>query len=483
MIVQEPRDVVRGDIERIELDPELLASVRANRSAMLAALNAAEGPIYGVNTGMGRLAGVRLSAAQQAEHQRNLLVGRAVGGPPWLSPELTRALLIMRLHSFLRPEPAVSAELVSFLVDRLNDGFIPAVPRGGLGSSGEIIPLAHAFQTFLGLGSVLEDGAVVPAAEALRCRGVKPFELGPKEGASLIQGSPLAQAYAWTNSGSVHQLVDLQTLCAAIAVDVLGAPRSVYEYSIPNPHVTAVLADVTTLTWRGAVRPDLVQAPVSVRVGPRVIGFLDQVCANLMDTLRESWDTPGDSPSFVDGAFVPTTGYHAADLGLRMDAVKAALVHVGEVSVQRMHRLLDPQFSGLPAQLAVDPGPQAGLTPLHKRAVGELHSLRRLASPATIGSLDTSAGQEDVQAFAWAAGAELRTAIGHLFTITACELIAGAQARYLAPGDGAKRLAGPYRWIAATVPPVLVDRPLGPDVDRLVAVCRETYIDDLTELA
>jgi histidine ammonia-lyase len=262
----------------------------------------------------------------------------------------------------------------------------------------------------------------------------------------------------------------------------MGAPRAVYQDSIPNPHVTAVLADVTRLTWGAAARPGVVQAPVSVRVGPRVIGFLDQVSADLVATLRESWDTPGDSPSFVDGAFVPTTGYHAADLGLRMDAVKAAVVHLGEVAVQRLHRLLDPQFSGLPAQLAVDPGPQAGLTPLHKRAVGELHALRRLAAPATIGSLDTSAGQEDVQAFAWAAGAELETAIGHLFAITACELIAGAQARHLAEGDGASGLAGAYRWIAATVPPVLVDRPLGPDVERLVAVCRETYLDDLKDL-
>jgi histidine ammonia-lyase len=243
-----------------------------------------------------------------------------------------------------------------------------------------------------------------------------------------------------------------------------------------------VLAEFSALTSGATARPDVVQAPVSVRVGPRVIGFLDQVCADLVATLRESWDTPGDSPSFVDGTFVPTTGYHAADLGLRMDAVKAAVVHVGEVAVQRTHRLLDPQFSGLPAQLAVDPGPQAGLTPLHKRAVGELHALRRLAAPATLGSLDTSAGQEDVQAFAWAAGAELEAAIGHLFTITACELIAGAQARHLSPGARAPGLAGPYRWIAATVPPVLVDRPLGPDVDRLVAACREAHFDELTEL-
>lgn len=484
MIVREPADVLAAGSEPgepLELHPDLLRRVKENRAAMLAVLDAADGPVYGVNTGMGRLAGVKLTAAQQAEHQHNLLVGRAVGGPPWLSAELTRALLLMRLRGFLRLDAAVSPELVTFLADRLNDGFLPAVPRDGLGSAGEIIPLAHAFQTFTGLGSVLEDGVLTPAATALADRNTPPLKLGPKEGASLIQGSPLAQAYAWTLSGRVQQLVDLQTLCAAISIDVLGAPREVYRYPVANRHAQAVLSEVLSLTSGSAARP-VVQAPVSVRVGPRVIGFVDQVCADLVETLRETWVTPDDSPSFVDGKLVPTTGYHAAELGLRMDAMKAALVHAGEISVQRLHRLLDPQFSGLPPQLAVDPGPQAGLTPLHKRAVGELHSLRRLAAPATPGSLDTSAGQEDVQAFAWAAGHELEVAVDHVFAITACELIAGAQARHLADGPGSPGLHAIYEWITDRVSPVLVDRPLGPDVERLVAACRRAYFNDLRDL-
>lgn len=184
------------DSARIDLGPAVLEALQHHRDEMLAALGE-DRPVYGVNTGMGRLAGTRLTAAQQADHQRNLLVGRAVGGKPWLSPELTRALLRMRLRGFLRGDAAVSPELVTFLADRLNDGFLPAVPRDSLGSAGEIIPLAHAFQTFVGLGTVIENGTEVPAAEALSQRGVRPFVLGPKEGASLIQGSPLAEAYAW----------------------------------------------------------------------------------------------------------------------------------------------------------------------------------------------------------------------------------------------------------------------------------------------
>ncbi len=472
-----------ADGEPVELAGDLLRSLASNRAEVLAALTSGV-PVYGVNTGMGRLAGIALDPAQQAAHQRNLLIGRAVGGPPWLSPSETRWLLVVRLHDLLRPETGVSPELVQFLVDRLNDRFTPAVPRSGLGSAGEIIPLAHAFQTFLGIGTVLEDGVEVPAAKALAARGVAPYVLGPKEGASLIQGSPLAVVYAMSGAAEVQQLVDLQTLTAAIAIDVLGAPHAVYQprQAAADDHVYTLLHELNALIQGAPSRPDVVQAPVSVRVGPRAIAHASRVCGDLLDALGRWQASPSDSPMFVSGDFMPGTGYHAVDLGLRMDAATAALVHLGEISVQRMHRLLDERFSALPPQLSPDPGPQAGLVPLHKRAVGELHALRRLAIPATLGSIDTSAGQEDVQAFAWAAGDQLRTAAGHLFAITACELIAGSQARHLASGAGAPGLRAAYEWIAAVVPPLAEDRPLGPEIQRMIAVCRDSYFNDLTTL-
>jgi histidine ammonia-lyase len=467
-----------------QLGDELLKTLAENRSQMLAALSSREAPVYGVNTGMGRLSGVVLDERQQAEHQRNLLVGRAVGGSPWLSAEEVRLLLLVRLRDLLRPDVAASPELVTFLVDRLNDGFTPAVPRSGLGSAGEIIPLSHAFQTFLGIGTVLEDGVETPAAEALARRGVEPYVLGAKEGVSLIQGSPLAMMHVINGQTFAQQLIDLQTLAAAIAVDVLGAPKGVYAPKLAgaDAHLENLLSEFESLIGWGPSRPGLVQAPVSVRVGPRAISHADRVTSELRAALLRWQSEPTDSPAFVDGDFVSTTGFHAAELGLRMDAVTAALVHVGEISVQRMHRLLDTQFSTLPQQLAVDPGPQAGLSPLHKRAVGELHALRRLATPATLGSIDTSAGQEDVQAFAWAAGEQLRTAAGHLFAITACEFIAGSQARHLAPGDGSPGLRATYAWIDETVPPVLVDRPLGPEVTALITRLRALHINDFVTL-
>ncbi|MGW3967531.1 aromatic amino acid lyase [Amycolatopsis sp. NPDC005003] len=473
-----------ADSERLILDKPLVETLKRRRNEVLAALAEPEKPVYGVTTGMGRLAGVALDPRQQAEHQRNLLIGRAVGGPPWLPPEDVRALLVVRLRDFLRPWSGVSAELVQFLVDRLNDGFTPAVPRFGLGSSGEIIALSHAFQTFLGIGTVLEDGVEVPAASALAARGATPYVLGPKEGASLLQGSPLAVAHAARGWTEARQLIDLQTLAAAMAIDVLGAPREVFSPVMAggDDHLRTLLHELTGLVGPGPVRPGVVQAPLSVRVAPRALAHASRVNGDLHET-RRRWETvPGDSPSFVDGSFVPGTGYHAVDLGLRMDAVTAALVHLGEISVQRTHRLLDERFSGLPPQLTADPGPRAGLVPLHKRAAGELHALRRLATPATLGSIDTSAGQEDVQAFAPAAGEQLRAAASHLFAITACELITASQARYLAGGEGVPGLRAGYAWVRSVVPPVDEDRPLGPEAERLIAVCRAAFFDDLATL-
>ncbi|WP_439385860.1 aromatic amino acid lyase [Amycolatopsis lexingtonensis] len=457
-----------ADGERLVLDEPLVNELRRRREEALTALRTGS-PVYGVTTGMGRLAGVALDARQQAEHQRNLLIGRAVGGPPWLPPKDVRALLVVRLRDFLQPWSGVSAELVQFLVDRLNDGFTPAVPRSGLGSSGEIIPLAHAFQTFLGIGTVLEDGVEVPASVALASRGAAPYVLGSKEGASLLQGSPLAVVHAQRGWADARQLIRLQTLTEAMAIDVLGAPREVFSPVMAggDDHLRSVLLSLGGLAGDGPVRAGVVQAPLSVRVAPRALAHASRVNAELESAFRRWATMPGDSPSFVDGSFLPGTGYHAVDLGLRMDAVTAALVHLGEVSVQRQHRLLDERFSGLPPQLTTDPGPQAGLVPLHKRAAGELHALRRLASPATLGSVDTSAGQEDVQAFAWAAGEQLRSAAAHLYAITACELVTASQARWLA-ADGVAGLGEAYEWVRSVVPVVEEDRALGAEVRRLI---------------
>jgi len=467
-------DLIRQIAEgaRVRLDAALMASVAAQRSRVLAALSR-DKPVYGVNTGAGRMAGTRLTPEQQAEHQSRLLVGRAVGGPPWLPEQDVRALFAVRLRDLLTPETGASTDAVRFLVERLNDGFVPAVPRGGFGSAGEIIPLCHAFQTFLGIGTVLADGEELPAAEALARRGIPPYRPGAKEGMSFLQGSPVATAHAVLRAASGGHVLDLQLLACAMTIDAMGAPRAIYrpELAGPDEVLADVLGEVGALV-RGGSERDVLQAPVSVRVGPQALAHARRTVGELEGAASRALATPTDSPAYVGGDFVSTAGFHAGGLGLRMDAVTAALAHVGEVSVQRMHRLLDERFTGLPPQLTPDPGPQAGMVLVHKRAAGELHALRRLVAPATLGTLDTSAGQEDVQAFACAAGENLRAALDRLLVITACELLIAHQAHVLRDEPGAPALREPYRRVGELVPPALEDRPLGQEITALVAALR-----------
>ncbi|HJQ45603.1 MAG TPA: aromatic amino acid lyase [Amycolatopsis sp.] len=456
----------------VRLDAALMASVAAQRSRVLAALSGGQ-PVYGVNTGAGRFAATPLTPDQQGENQTRLLVGRAVGGPPWLPEEDVRALFAVRLRGLLAPETGASADAARFVVERLNDGFVPAVPRGGFGSAGEIIPLCHAFQTFAGIGAVLVGGEERPAAEELVRRGIRPYRPGPKEGMSFIQGAPLATAHAILRAAAGLSAVEAQVLSCAMTIDALGAPRAMYRPALAGPDdvLAGVLAEVSALVEGSAVR-DIGQAPVSVRVGPQALAYARRTLVELEAAASRVLAAPTDSPAFVGGEFVSTAGFHAAEAGLRMDAAAAALAHVGEVSVQRMHRLLDERCSGLPAQLAPEPGPNAGLTVVHKRAVGELHALRRLAVPASLGTIDTSAGQEDVQVFAGAAGEQLRSALDHLLAITACELVIAHQAHVLRGAPGAPALRERYRRVGELAPAALRDRPLGPEITALVAALR-----------
>jgi histidine ammonia-lyase len=175
-----------------------------------------------------------------------------------------------------------------------------------------------------------------------------------------------------------------------------------------------------------------------------------------------------DSPAYLDGRFTSTAGFHGIDLAAHCDHLTAAFCHAAEVAAARLHRLMNPAVTGLPAQLARDPGPQAGLTPVHKRAAGEVHAMRRLAAATPVGLIETSGGQEDVQSFAWEAAGKLRAALRHARAVTACELLAGFQAAALSgqpPPAGSRVLLD---WLAGIVDPIEEDRPFGEDIERLI---------------
>ena len=461
------RSVAAGHAVRIA--PGSLAVVRRQRDRALAAL--ADGRlVYGVNTGMGALSSVRLTEQQQRAHQRNLLLARATGGPPWLSEPEVRAVIAVRLLTFLSGDAAVSGELCQRLASFLELGLVPAVPRAGAGAAGEIIQLAHAFGPVAGLGRVLgPDGSLVPAPSALHAAGLDEFALGPKEGIALIQGVPGATALCALRLGEAAVLTSLMEGAAALSIAAARASRDPYQAACARGDdvLAAVLGRLRAAIGDDPA-PRSLQAPVSFRAAGPVLTQVVRAAGLLEAAVRRALTGVTDSPAYLDGQFTGTAGFHGIDLAAHCDQLTAAFCHAAEVAAARLHRLLNPAVTGLPAQLAREPGPQAGLSPVHKRAAGEVHAMRRLATATPVGLIETSGGQEDVQSFAWEAAEKLRAAIGHARAVTACELLAGYQAAALSDRSVPAGCQGLLGWLDGIIGPIDGDRPFGEDIQHLI---------------
>jgi histidine ammonia-lyase len=468
---REQYDRIVVEHEPVQIAPAALERVGAARDRLLAHLETGA-PAYGVTTGVGFLAHTRLDADAQRAFQRALLVRGAGTGPP-LAPPVVRGAMLLRLTGFLDGAAGVSPELCEFLAARLNDGWSPVVPARGISSAGEVIALSHLFQTLVGVGLVDEGSA----AEALARRGVAPYELGVKEGIALVNGAPLAPALtAWLTTRA-RGLLEHATLAGALSAALIGASSRPYSRRIGalkgDPGQQRIHAAL--LAWH-ADWADKPQAPVSFRVLPQVHGaaldVLDQVDAQVARELRAVTDSPlylaaqDDEP---EGLY-PSGNFHSQALALGLDALKIAFAQVGNLGERRLHRLLDSRFSGLPDQLAADPGRQTGLVFLHKSVTGYVAENRLLAAPASVQQLEGSSGQEDFEALAFVAAEQLERVLDNAELIVAAELLAAAQARALSGAPLPAKLEAVVERLE--VEPVADDRSLSPDVERLGALVR-----------
>jgi histidine ammonia-lyase len=464
--------------EPVALDPAALAGVGAARERLLSHLDTGVSA-YGVNTGVGYLAGTRLDPDAQGAFQRALLVRGAAVGPP-LAPEVVRGAMLLRLTGFLAGAAGVSPALCEFLAARLDDGWTPVVPARGLGGAGEVIALSHLFQTMVGEGHVLEDGEQVPAAAALARRGIAPYEPGVKEGIALVNGAPLAPALTAWLAARAHAALEHATLAGAISAALTGASLRPYSPRVGalkgDPGQQRIHASLLALHAGGADWSDRPQSPVSLRVLPQVHGavldLLDHIDAQVARELRAVTDSPlfleaeGDEPA----GLYPSGNFHAQALSFGLDALGIAFAQVGNLGEKRLHRLLDHRFSGLPDQLASDPGRQTGLVFLHKSVVGYAAENRLLAAPASVHPLDGSAGQEDFQALTFQAAEKLERILEGVELIVAAELLAARQARELRGTPLPPRMEAVVERLE--VAPVTEDRSFTPDLERLHALIR-----------
>jgi histidine ammonia-lyase len=455
--------------QAVEIAPGLLETVQQRCDEARQALRDGR-PVYGVTTGAGALVTVRLTEQQQLPYQRNLLLARATGGPPWLDEPEVRAIITVRLLTFLSGDAAVSAGLCQRLAAFLNRHIVPAIPRTGVGAAGEIMQLAHAFGPLVGIGQVLGPaGGLRPARPALRRHGLGEFGLGPKEGIALLEGVPGATGLSVLRLAEAADLTSLMEASAALSIVAAGASRDPYSAACGRGDdlLAAVLGRLRAAAG-GEPSPRSLQAPVSFRVAGPVLAHVHRSAALLEAAVHRALTGVTDSPAYLDGRFIGTAGFHGIDLAAQCDQLTVAFCHAAEVAAARIHRLMNPAVTGLPAQLAREPGPQAGLAPVHKRATGEVHAMRRLAAATPVGLIDTSGGQEDAQSFAWEAADKLRTALRHAHVVTACELLAGYQAAALSGRQPPAGCRPVLDWLAGIIGPIHRDRTFGVDIERLI---------------
>jgi len=463
--------------ERVAVADGAWETAERGRDALLAYL-ASGASAYGVTTGLGYLAARAISPGDQASFQRSILAGRAAGTGPPLSEAVVRGAMLLRLTGFLSGVAGVSPDLCRFIADRLNHGWYPVVPSGVSGAAGEIVPLAHLFGTLVGDGSVLVDGRPVAAERALADAGVLPYQLGAKEGIALINGAPLAPALAVPLQLRSSALLDHATLCAALAIAVTGAPARPYTPRIGelkgDPGQLAVHRRLWSLLDPGPDRlKDTRQAPISFRVIPQVHGAAADVLDHLSVQLERELRAVTDSPAYLPATDSEPAGlyssgnFHAQYLVLLLDATLIAFTQVVNLLEKRLHRVLDARFSGLPDQLTPDPGRQSGVVVLHKQVIGIAAQARTLASPASVHVIEGSTGQEDFEAHPLLVAQRLDGVLSALELALAHELIALRQARFLAGAELPAPLEEAIALVAQVVPPIVEDRSLAGDVERV----------------
>jgi histidine ammonia-lyase len=471
-------------VARAGAEVELAASARdamAKSAAIVELMAASPEPVYGISTGFGSLATTPIAAERREELQRALLRSHASGMGNPVEREVVRAMMLLRARSLAMGYSGARPEVAETILAVLNAGITPVVPEhGSLGASGDLAPLAHCGLTLIGEGAVVHEGdGRRSAAEALAEAGIEPVTLRAKEGLALINGTDGILGMLVLAIEDLRALLRAADVTAAMSVEaLLGTDRAFAEDLIalrPQPGQSDSAANLRRLLEGSPIvashREDdpRVQDAYSLRCAPQVNGaardavaYADRVAA---DELRSAIDNPMVLP---DGRVESCGNFHGAPLALACDLLAMAVADTGAIAERRTDRLLDAARSeGLPPFLAEDPGVDSGLMLAQYTQAAMVAENRRLAAPAGVDSLPTSAMQEDHVSMGWGAARKLRAALDNLRRILAVEAACAARGldlrAPLAPGPGTGAALAAIR--SAGVPGPGPDRYLTPELE------------------
>jgi histidine ammonia-lyase len=449
--------------------------------------------VYGLNTGCGPLCEQPIRDADRRRFQRNLVRSHACGLGALHARRVVRATMAVRAFSLAQGRSAVRPVLVETLVAMLNAGLHPIIPEiGSVGASGDLVELAHVARALMGEGDVESDGVHRPAGDALPAAGVVPVTLEGREALALMNGTACETAQAALVVVDAERLVAAAETAAAVVVDVLGGSVEAFDarvhaarghagQSASAAHLRALLTGSRRLRTSESAGPPTdgrvapVQDAYTLRCIPQVLGAVRATVAHVRDVVAVELNAVTDNPTFFpeEDVVLHAGNFHGQPVALAIDHLKVALAEVTLFSERRLARLLDPATNrGLPPFLIRDgAGVRSGLMGLQYCASSTVAENAVLAHPASLGSVPTNANNQDVVGMGTVGVRQARRLLENARRVVAIELLAAAEAAELV---GIADLAPATRRVVAHVrehvAPLLDDRPLGADVERLVRV-------------
>jgi histidine ammonia-lyase len=489
--------VARGGAA-VTLSADALTAIETSRAAV-DELAAAPTPAYGVSTGFGALATRHIPTESRAQLQRSLVRSHAAGSGPEVESEVVRALMLLRLstlatgHTGIRP---VTAQAIATL---LTHHITPVVREyGSLGCSGDLAPLAHCALALMGEGEVRDaSGRLKPASEALAEVGLEPVELVAKEGLALINGTDGMLGMLVLAQADLAALLTVADIASAMSVEALLGTDRVFADDLqalrPHPGQAASAANLRALlAGSGVVEshrgPDctVVQDAYSLRCSPQVLGAARDTLAHTRQVANRELASAVDNPVVLDDGRVESNGnFHGAPLAYALDFLAIPVADIASMSERRTDRFLDvARNHGLPPFLADDPGVDSGHMIAQYTQAAIVSELKRLANPASVDSVPSSAMQEDHVSMGWSSARKLRRSLDGLTRVLAIEILTAARALDLraplqpAPATGAV-LATVRQRVGGPGP----DRHLAPEIEAVVELVTSGAVTSAVEEA
>jgi histidine ammonia-lyase len=477
---------IHAGVQQLAL-PDLARDVIRASARVVQAAADGDAPVYGVNTGFGKLANQRISKAQLDILQLNLIRSHSVGVGEPLHPPVVRLMLALKAASLARGHSGVREGVVDSLLAVHNAGLVPYVPsQGSVGASGDLAPLAHMTLALLGEGSMLKDGKAVPAAAALREAGIEPLKLGAKEGLALINGTQTSTALALHALLSFEPVLEAALVIGALTVDAARGSDGPFDPRIHalrgQPGQIDVAQYYRALLQGSEIRhshldgDDRVQDPYSLRCQPQVVGAcLDQMRHAALVLVREANAVTDNPLVFPEDCMMISGGnFHAEPVALAADGMALAIAEVGAIAERRIAMLIDSSVSRLPPFLTADAGLNSGFMIAHVTAAALASENKSLAHPASVDSLPTSANQEDHVSMATFAARRLQAMISNTAYILGIELLAAAQGiEFLRPLQSSDALEQAHALLRQDVPAMAQDRFLSPDIEHATSLVRD----------